>query len=217
MADRPKITDWDQLMNQARVKLLGASDAGIKGELFDVLHEFFEFTNWWTEALQFSIVLPDPSVYELAPTGGQIIRLIGVVDPNNVGQAAILGDDLTSIQFAHQFNTAQVMTAVVAKSVVTPPDRSGFPIVPAGFLQRWHTVVLSGLLGAMMGTIAKSYSNETGSTYHLRRFQNGKSQAKVEKLHRSTVGVQSWTFPGAFSSGTQRGGTSLGNDLSFKV
>lgn len=217
MADRERVTDWDQLMNQARVKLLGASDAGIKGELFDVLHEFFTESSWWTEDIAVAIVLPDPSLYQITPTGGQIVRLAGVVDPNNVPQPAILGDDLTSVQFAHQYNTAQTMTAVVVKSVVLPTDRSGFPPVPSNFIQRWHTVVLSGVLGAMMGQIAKSYSNETGSTYHLRRFQNGKAQARVEKLRRNTIGTQAWTYPQGLSSGTQRGGTSLGNDLSFKV
>ena len=33
--------DFDRLMNQARTKLTGASEAGLKGELFDVITEFF--------------------------------------------------------------------------------------------------------------------------------------------------------------------------------
>lgn len=215
MIDAP--TDWDQLMNQARVKLIGASDAGIKGELYDVLHEFFVESSWWTEVVQFSIVLPDPSLYHVTPTGGQIIRLAGVVDPNNISQSAILGDDMSSVQFAHPYNTAQVMTAVLVKSVVLPTDRHKFPIIPDNFLKRWHAVILSGLLGAMTGQLAKSYSNQTSSTYHLRRFQNGKSQARVEKLRRNTFGTQAWVYPPGFTSGSQRGGTSLGNDTSFRV
>lgn len=210
--------DWNQLMNQARVRLLGASDAGIKGELFDVLHEFFTETSWWTESIPVSIVLPDPQVYNLSVAeGGQIIRLAGVVDPNNVGQPALLGDDLTSVVFARPYNTSQLMTAVVVKSVCLPTDKIMFPEVQSTFLPRWHTVVLSGVLGQMMGQLSKSYSNETGSTYHLRRFNNGKAQARVEKLHRSTMGAQSWTFPQGFARGSQRGGTSIGSANSFKV
>lgn len=218
MADRERVTDFDQLMNQARVNLLGASDAGIKGALFDVLHEFFTESSWWTEDVTITIILPDPSLYPVALAGGgQIIRLAGVVDPNNVTQPAILGDDLASVQFAHPYNTAQKMTAVLVKSVDLPTDRHMVPVLPTGFLKRWHTIVLSGVLGQMMGQIAKSYSNPTSSTYHLRRFQNGKAQARVEKLRRNTIGTQAWTYPQGFSSGSQRGGTSLGNDLSFKV
>lgn len=208
--------DWTQLMNQARVKLLGASDEGIKGELFDVLHEFFEKSSWWTETLQFSIVIPDPSLYAVTPSGGgQFIRLAGVLDPNGVPQPAILGDDLASVQFAHPYNTSQVMTASLVKSVVLPTAKHRYPDIPANFLPRWHHVILSGLLGAMMGQLAKSYSNETSSTYHLRRFNNGTTQARVEKLRRNTFGTQAWRFPG-FSKGSQRGGTSTGgSDTSF--
>lgn len=211
-------TDFDQLMNQARVKLIGASDAGIKGELFDVMHEFFVDTSWWTESIPITIRLPDPALYQITPvSGGRIIRLAGVVDPNNISQPAILGDDMASVQFAHAYNTAQVMTAVVVKTVALPTDRKHFPVLPDGLLPRWHTVILAGLLGAMSGQLGKSYSNETSATYQLRRFNNGKAQARIEKLRRNTFGTQAWQFPPGFAGGSQRGGTSLGNDLSFKV
>ncbi len=71
---------FENLMNQARVKLTGASDVGIKAELYQVLKEFFYDSNSWTETIELPIT-PEIRCYKLVPRyGGKIIKLIGVVD-----------------------------------------------------------------------------------------------------------------------------------------
>ena len=59
--------EFEQFMNQARIKLPGASDAGITAELYDVLKEFFRDTNAWTEDIQFTPIL-NQKEYRLTPS-----------------------------------------------------------------------------------------------------------------------------------------------------
>src|ERR1017187_2005579 len=69
--------DMSRLMNQARIKLLGASDAGIKNELFEVLTEFFDISSCWIETIDIDAVAYQTD-YDLTVSEGQIIRLGGV-------------------------------------------------------------------------------------------------------------------------------------------
>lgn len=209
--------DWNQLLNQARVKLPGSSEAGIAGELFDTLHEFFDISSEWTEDLPVQIVIPDPQTYALTPSGGSIIRLAGVLDANLRPQPAILSDTLDGVTFANPYNVAQLMTATVVKNVLATEDSDALPDIPKHILPRWHNTILDGLLGRMMGQMAKTYSNPTLSTYHLRRFRDGTAQARVAKLRRNSFGTQAWRFPSGFSTHSQRGAvSSIGSDTNFK-
>jgi len=103
--------DIEQLMNQARTRLVGVSDAGLKGELFDVFKEFFNTSSCWFEDITLNIVA-NTTAYNIVPTGGQIIRLAGVFDVNNLPQPAIM-PELGLIHFRHPYNVAQVFTATV--------------------------------------------------------------------------------------------------------
>ena len=77
MSARP--ADLDHLLDQARTKLPGSSDAGLKGELFDVFHEFFNDSDSWVETLSMPVV-PGSVDYNVVPNSGQIVRLGGVLD-----------------------------------------------------------------------------------------------------------------------------------------
>src|ERR1700731_3969286 len=77
------------LLNQARVKLPGSSDAGIKHELYEVLHEFFDNTSAWKTDVQINIV-PLVKSYQVSVPMGQIIRLFTVLDQNLLQHPAVL-------------------------------------------------------------------------------------------------------------------------------
>ena len=90
--------DYDWILDQARVKLLGASDAGIKAELIAVMREFFDTTNAWQENIPLTLtaVTTGPSaasnvLFTISPgQGGQILRLLSIVDINGFPQPAVL-------------------------------------------------------------------------------------------------------------------------------
>jgi hypothetical protein len=198
--------EWNRLLDQARVKLPGASDAGIKGELFDVFNEFFSVSSAWLEDITVS-VFATQTTYDLVPAfDGQIIRLLGVVDARNIPQVAALPDFSTLVIRAP--STAQNYTVTVAKNVTLPNDKKDLPIVPDWVLSVYGTVILDGLLGRMMLQQSKSYSNESLGTYHLKKFNSGVNGARVATLKRNSMNDQAWGFPQGFATHGQRGSMS---------
>lgn len=204
--------DWERLLDSARVKLPGSTDAMLKNEIFDVMHEFLQISSAWTEHLSVPIVA-NVTTYTLVPSEGQIIRLAGVVDANNIPQPALM-PTIGTLDLAHPVNTAQTFTAVVVKTVVLPVDRDKKPEAPDWLLPVWGPGILDGLLGRMMGQLQKGYSNPAMSLYHLKRFVNAMSAARIATLRRNSFGSQAWAFP-QFGRGSQRGGFSTSNSGGF--
>lgn len=202
--------DFDRLMRQANVKLIGASDAGIKGELYDVFQEFFNDSSVWLENINFTIIAGTVD-YDVAPVEGQVIRLAGVVDTNGVPQPALMPTLGTIALRDMPSASGAVFTATVIKNVVLPTTRDQTPIVADFVLPKYHNTILDGVLGRMMSHMGKSYFSEQLSVYHLRRFRDGIARARVEVLRRNTMGAQAWAFPQTFRSRGQRGGVSTGS------
>src|SRR5437868_9210368 len=71
--------DLDQLLNTARVTLVGASDAGMRNTLFDVMSEFLNDSSIWTQDITL-VVQANVLTYPLFVSEGQIIRLVSVAN-----------------------------------------------------------------------------------------------------------------------------------------
>jgi hypothetical protein len=202
--------EWQRFINQARMKLPGASDAGLKGELFDTLNDFFGQSSVWLENIDFNVV-PNVVDYDLGPSdGGQIIRLMNVVNVSNVGQPALM-PELGKIILSNIPAAPAVYTVTVAKNVALPTDEDSYPIVPDWVISVYGTGILDGLLGRMMTQIAKSYSNATQGMFHLKKFQSAITGARIAALRANTLGTQAWGYPQAYRTRGQKGGISTGN------
>ena len=216
------VAEWTRLMNQARVKLTGVSDAALKGELFDVMHEFYDKSSSWLETLQLSI-LPNVTVYDLIPTNGQILRLVGVVqmDPANpLTPRNIRGAQMPAIGqiiLTEVPGGPAIYGVTVALTVQLPVDRNGFPVTSDDTLTVYSTGILDGLLGHMMSVPNKSYSNSTMGVYCLKKFDVTINKARVAALRQNAFGTQAWVYPQTFRTSGQRGGVSIGSDTSFKA
>lgn len=220
MSDKQLTPEMLQLLNRARVKLPGSSDADIKAELFDVLHEFFDESSIWTESIHLNVIAGTATspntIYQVTPSQGQIVRLGSVVDGNGVGQPAVM-PALGTIVFANPYNVNQTFTVTVIESVALPTLKHMVPDIPDWVLPKWHLVIIDGILGKMMGQLNKPFSNASTSTYHLRRFRNGIAQARVAALRANSFGTQAWRFPSGFATRSQRGAvSSIGSDTNFK-
>jgi hypothetical protein len=208
-------------LNQARVKLPGSSDSGIKSELYETIREFLQDSNAWVENISL-LVTAGVLEYLLVPRGGgQITRLDGVWDGNRTPVPASMPDFSTLV--VHQpiqvSSVAPVSTVTtlsaqnpwlvsVIKNIVLPTTRDNIPIAPEFILKVYEPYILDGVLGRMMTHQAKSYSNQTLGVYHLRRFEDGKSQARVAANRQNLLGGQNWKFPQSFRTRGQRGGVS---------
>ena len=213
MPDDQALTDLERMMNQARSKLLGASEAALKGELFDVFTEFFKDSSSWLEQIPVSIVANTTS-YTLIPTQGQIIRLGGLVDANNLPQGAIMQTP-PIITLAYTPTGGSTWTATVIKNVKLPLATKSFPDIPPFVLQLYNIVILDGLLGKMMAQVSKPHTNPTQSLYHLKRFRDGIAQARVATMRANSFGTQSWAFPQQWKTKSQKSGVSIGNTMGF--
>ena len=218
--------DLDQFLNQARIKLPGASDAGLKAELYDVLDEFCDEANAWRELLSVPIIAATSTnpnnTYTLTPQhDGTIIRLIGVWDPNNIPQPAYLptgdggGVSMGLLTFANPYNINQTMSVAVAKTVTLPNDAKEVPIFSETLFRRWHRYILDGLVGKMMDQPNKSFTDQKQADYHLRRWESGKAMARTQTERENTYGAQAWSFPQGFRTRGQRGGVSTANPTQF--
>lgn len=210
-------TDFEQFINQARIKLIGASETGMKAELYDVLSEFFNDSSCWTQDITMPYVAGQ-QVFNVSVAEGQIIRLAGVLDwgttapPSvatpgaNVSPAAALMRDPGTIVVSKSPTGAGFYQATVVTNVSLPTSREMIPIAPDWVLPIWHVGLLDGLLGKMMGEASKSYTDERKSTYHLKRFRDAIARARVSKLRANTNGTGAWRFPQTFrTTGQGRG------------
>lgn len=204
----------ERFMDLARVKCTGASDAGIKAELFEVLREFFNDSNAWQTSVTFSTVAGQTNYVVSPGSEGQVLRLAGVLDSNLVPQAALM-PDIGTIVLQSAPNTVQAMTAYFVKTVDLPTIGKGYPLVPDALFKKYFSPVLDGVLGHLMSQQNKSYSDAKMANYHLARYRTGIAKARVETQRANTSGAGSWRFPQTFASRGQRGGISVGNPAGF--
>jgi NAD(P)-dependent dehydrogenase (short-subunit alcohol dehydrogenase family) len=218
--------DFDRFMGQVRTKLAGASDAGIKAELFEVLDEFCDDSTAWQEQIALNVLAATATVsnlvYDLVPTqGGTIIRLIGTFDPNKIFVPSFLPTGANSNLEVGQFslvnpvNVGQTLTVIVAKTVLLPTSKDEIPDFDQTLFRRYLRTMIDGVLGRMMGHQSKSYSNAAGSVYYLTKYNAGKAMAKVQVQRQNTFGAQAWSYPQQFRSHGQRGGVSTATPTRF--
>jgi hypothetical protein len=203
--------DVERLLNLVRTELIGASDAGIKGQLYDVCREFFKDSNSWYEIISVPI-LSGHRHYRITPRdGGMILRLATIWDNNHITMPAImphLDPPSAELELVYPQNVNMTARAIVTKQIVEPTTQDMLPDAPRWLLPVYHETILDGVLGKMMAQTTKSYSNDTQAVYHLRRFRDGCMQARVASERANLYGGQAWRFPNTFRTSSQRGGVS---------
>lgn len=208
---------WDQLMNQATVKMTGASAKGLAAEFYDVLTEFFNDSSIWTQDVTVPYTI-NTIRYPLFVPEGQMIRLSGVLDwgptqprrdiipPNGASFVPALMADIGFLDIKNPPNTNGFFQVTLVCNTALPTDKQMMPEAPHWVLPIWHVGLLDGLLGKMMTQPNKSYSNLTQGAYHLKRFRDAIQRARVSKLRANTIGASAWRFPQQFRSTSQQSG-----------
>lgn len=213
--------DIDRVMNDLRTRLTGASDSGIKMELFNTIQEFLQDTNAWVENIDL-MVTAGTQEYNLLPReGGQVIRLIGVWDGFRSPQPSSM-PTFGKLVVHRQVTVTSVAQAVtdtvrrsttpwlvaIAKNIVLPTTKDSVPIAPQFVLQVYSNAITDGVLGRMMSQSSKSWTNVQLSLYHLKRFRDAIQTARNDAWTQNLLGGQRWGFPQQFHGSSQRGGIS---------
>jgi len=199
---------WVKILGQADTALMGASQAAMQAQLFDVLDEFFNDSNCWQESISITVI-PELLDYPLHPSTGRILRLYGVLDQNNVPQPAVM-PVIGTVHFLYPYTNTQPMTAIVVKNVTDPLECQP-PHIPDWVLPAHGQAILSGILGNMMLQPGMSYSNTALAQFHLGKFADAIAKARIAMSRANTVGSQNWAFPQQFRVSGQRRGFSTAN------
>lgn len=200
-----------KLLAHANSLLTGATNAEILISYYDTLKEFFSGSNRWMESLGF-MVIPDTLDYPLNVVTGRIMRLLNVIDQNNVPQAAVM-PEIGTVHFLYPYSQTQPMMAIVAKNVTHPfkDGKPASPPIPDWVLADYGVGILEGVVGKMMAEDGQSYSNPQKANFYMLRFRNAVSQARADAMRMSMVGSQAWAFPQQFRTVNQKSGISTFN------
>jgi hypothetical protein len=210
-----------RLMNNARLRLAGATDDVLQAELFNTLDEFLKGSNTWQQDIEINIPANDPAntVYELVPDSPSLVDKLmwvyskpattNIARGNPIGAAMSIPGCMT---LTLQPTTDVTYIATVSLTVQDPVTRDGYVTFPSWVLARYREVILNGLLGKMMSQPAKPYTNTQMSVFHLRKFNSGKASARVEVTRNNKYRTQAWVFP-CFAGGSQRGNSSWGGPV----
>lgn len=183
-------------MDDARVALPGATDAGIQRELWGVVNEACREGWIWHEVVPVLIVAGQLQ-YTLAPAGTEVVFVL------NVGHETL---DLsnTLIEFGKLFFTVTPTAAdaaglpLLASLVLAPAVDAASSLeglIPEDMWRTFHQLWLHGLLARMMAHPAKPYSNATLAVFHRRSFNRDLVEARLRVRTGGVPGIQTWRFP----------------------
>lgn len=196
----------NRLMDNARVRLPGALDTTIYAELFSVVKDFCFSTNVWQMQFEFEalartttpIAEPDDFTYTLSPpTGAKIVRMFGVVDPNNV-PIRVSFIEPNSVFVERSPNEDTLYRVLVVLTVTDPVARTGEPMAPDWLVEKFNDTLLDGVLARMMSQSAKPYSSPAMGALHYGMFRKGVAQARIDSDRGNVYGRQNWSFPRNF-------------------
>ena len=199
---------WGKLLGQAKVGLMGVSDAQLRVQLFDTLHEFFDQSCCWTENIAFTVI-PETLDYPLHVVQGRILRLEAVLNQHNHPEQAIM-PNIGTVHFLYPYTQVQPMTAIVVKTVTNPLECYP-PNIPDWIIPKYSQTILHGIMGSLMMVPAQSYTNPQLAQFYNGKFNDGTNGASVASTKANTVGAQGWMFPQSHRTSSQRGGISTYN------
>lgn len=195
----------DRLRAQAQMQLPGALDGPLTMAIFGVVSQFCIKTNTLWEEQNINLRV-DKRDYEVQASEADLYytKLLSVVRNDQSTDQRLLTDpvqvpaSMLNPGVLRLRDTPNQVFQITARFAMAPRPTDNFgslPNIPDNFWDMHHDVLLEGLLGSMMGQVAKPYSNERMGIFHGRRFLAGCSTAKVEALNGQLVGGQAWRYP----------------------
>lgn len=195
----------DRLKVQAQMQLPGALDGPLIMAIFGVVTDFCIKTNtlWETQNITTRV---DKRDYEVSASESDLyytnllslVQNDGDVDESLLTNPPEVRAHMLNPGTLRLWDTPKVITRLSAKFAMAPRPTDNFgslPNLPDIFWDKYHSILLEGVLSSMMQQVAKPYSNERMGIFHGRRFIAGCSTAKVEALNGGMLGGQAWRFP----------------------
>ena len=197
----------NRIFDTAKVYLPGALHATLQLEFFQLLDDFFQTSNCWTEDIQVPVTpttrtyLEDPLqfTYTLAPVMGSILRMMWLTNAQGSQISATMpipGD----LVLAYGPSANDTYYCRVALTVRDPATREGDAELPEWVFNSYGASLMEGLVGRMMMQPAKPYTAKQDGQFHMRNYISARSDAKIEAAHQNVYGGQAWRFPQQFAT-----------------
>lgn len=186
----------ERLLNNATVNLPGVLPAAIQLEFFNVMDEFCQKSHAWREDIYLDLEIGETEYEIYSEERGAIISLLSFNSETGTPNAATM-----SVPGRIILGTApsEIYTCIAKVAVTVVPTGSEYPTFPDWLWNSYSSGLIDGVLGRMMAQMAKPYSNERMSVYHLRLFNNVIARARSEADHQNLKGGQKWRFPQSFA------------------
>lgn len=213
----PQSIELDRLLANLRVYLPGAVIDVIRGELFETVREFLDFTNVWTEEIDVSIVANTRAYTLTTTTAGRINRLLSLFDSTDINRVPIAPVRMEvpgQIMLGMTPGQAATWVALVGLVNVDAEDSEGDlnvnPDIPEWIYQQYRAALFNGTLARMHAQGGKPYSNPEMALFRARQFLSNKSTTRLEVLRGNVWGNHTGIFPRNFANGSQRSSGSGG-------
>lgn len=192
-------TIFERLMAEVTVRVPGAIDSAIRGELYDTLDEFFRNTHVWQEDIPLGVITTK-LIYDLDSNEwvATINQLLSVNTVNQVPIAATMTEPGTLV-LTYAPSTDEVYTVKVGLSVADVMDTNGFPQIPQWIAIKYREAFKDGVIGRLMCQPAKPYYNEKWAAYHGARFRSAMVSAYADAKQQNVFGAANWRFPQTFA------------------
>lgn len=213
----PQSVELDRLLANLRVYLPGAVIDVIRGELFETVREFLDFTNVWTEEIDVSIVAGTRAYTLTTATNGRINRLLSLFDSTDLNRVPIapvrmeIPGQITLGMTPGQSATWVALVGLVnVDADAYAGDLNVNPDIPEWIYQQYRAALFNGTLFRMHSQGGKPYSNPEVALFRGKQFLSNKSAARLEVLRGNVWGNHTGTFPRNFANGSQRSSGSGG-------
>lgn len=186
----------DRLMDNLRVKLPGAIDPLIKTELWNTLNDACREGHLWRETIDVPLVEGEVA-YEVAPAGAEVVHVYGVSHATLDVTGTVYDNGMVVLRNRTPL-FSDTTTPLFVDAALTPSLDAGADIenlIPADMWSTHHNMLVDGVIGRMMGQVAKPYSNPALAAYHLRSYRSQMVEARRRIKTGGIPGAQTWRYP----------------------
>lgn len=208
----PTSTPWDHLYNDVKTAIPGVTDAVLKQEFFQVVKDFTDMTNIWTEEVPIP-VQPNVRTYNFTVadqgTPNRLVMLYDAAAQNPDKKwvsTAVMMDKPGQITIGFSPSTAATWNAIVAKTPLTVSS-DGWPDLGAGIwiVDKYREGLMYGTIGRLQLLPAKSFSNPKLGAENRQQYISQRSKARGDVMKSNVFGGQRWQYPQSWST-PHRGG-----------
>lgn len=198
-ADAAETFDVDptaRLVSSIKSRLPGAKESQIRLALYDVLQDACQRARLWTEKVPYRL-LPNTQVFSVEQSKARIVMLVDVQHPvltrrdvaYSNGKIAVNVDTATL-----DLEDYLYLTLALSPSLDVDMDNPQ-QWIPADLFASKYTLLLNGVLGAMMLQTAKPYSNTQLGQYHTQVFSRELNASPLIDREGGLPARQHWRFP----------------------